>query len=147
MINVARYYHHETVQVGGQNDDVGKNVRKGLHITRATNYDSRKFITTSDTPGLHRDALKGRITSTAGQKRSSSYTDISAPPTSKRTCSGALTEDRGSPTNWDRVHRRVILSDYGKPLYRASSQVAMLAALEGCIEGYESLYTRTVASS
>lgn len=140
---MARYYHHETVQLGGQNDGVGKNVRKGLHITIATNYDSRKFITTSDTPRLNRDALKGRITSRAGQKRSSSYTDISAPPTSKRTYSSALTEDRGSPTKWDRVHSHVILSEYGKPLYRASSQVAMLAALEGYIESYESLYTRT----
>lgn len=143
VINVARYYHHETVQVGGQNDDVGKNVRKGLPITRATNYHARKLITISDTPGLHRDDLKSRNTNTAGQKRSSSHTDISLPPTSKRTCSSAPTKDRGNPTVWDRVHRRVILSDYGKPLYRASSQVAMLAALEGCIEGYESLYTRT----
>lgn len=143
VINVARYYHHETVQVGGQNDDVGKNVRKGLCITRATNYDARKLITTSDTPALHRDALKSRNTNTAGQKRSSSYADISLPPTSKRTCSSPLKKDRGNPTMWDRVHRRIILSDYGKPLYKASSQVAMLAALEGCIEGYESLHTRT----
>jgi hypothetical protein len=43
----------------------------------------------------------------------------------------------------DRVHRRVIVRDYGKPLYKASSRVAMLEALEGCIEGYESLHTRT----
>lgn len=71
VINVARYYYHETVQVGGQNDDVGKNVRKGLHITKATNYNARKLITTSDTPGLHRDALKSRNTNIAWQKRSS----------------------------------------------------------------------------
>ncbi|KAF3484328.1 uncharacterized protein GIQ15_03652 [Arthroderma uncinatum] len=30
--------------------------------------------------------------------------------------------------------------DYGQPIYKASSRVALLAALEGCIEGYESLY-------
>jgi serine/threonine protein kinase len=40
------------------------------------------------------------------------------------------------------VHRRVITSDYGKPLYKASSRAAILAALEGGIEGYESLYTQ-----
>jgi len=39
------------------------------------------------------------------------------------------------------VHRRVIVRDYGKPIYKASSRVALLAALEGCIEGYESLHT------
>ena len=40
------------------------------------------------------------------------------------------------------MHRRVILNDYGKLVYKASSRLAMLAALEGCIEGYESLHTR-----
>ncbi|KUI57631.1 hypothetical protein VP1G_10945 [Cytospora mali] len=29
IINVARYYHHETVQVGGTDDDIQSNVRKG----------------------------------------------------------------------------------------------------------------------
>jgi len=39
----------------------------------------------------------------------------------------------------NRVHRRVILGDYGEPIYKASSRSALLAALEGCIEGHESL--------
>jgi serine/threonine protein kinase len=38
------------------------------------------------------------------------------------------------------VHRRVILGDYGKPIYKASSRVALLSALEGCVEGHELLY-------
>ena len=42
----------------------------------------------------------------------------------------------------NRVHRRVIVRDYGKAIYKASSRAAMLAALEGCIEGYESLHTQ-----
>jgi hypothetical protein len=37
------------------------------------------------------------------------------------------------------VYRRVILRDYGKPIYKAGSRAALLAALEGCIEGHESL--------
>jgi hypothetical protein len=41
----------------------------------------------------------------------------------------------------NRVHRRVIIRDYGNSIYKASSRVALLAALEGCIEGYESLHT------
>jgi serine/threonine protein kinase len=40
------------------------------------------------------------------------------------------------------VHRRVIVRDYGKPIYKASSQTSLLAAFEQCIEGYESLHTR-----
>jgi Fungal protein kinase len=143
VVNVARYYHHETVRVGGQDDDIYKNVRKGLDITRATNYKARGSIVSPNTSKVYGSPRKGRSTSTAGQKRSSSYTDISLPPPSKRTCSSSPTKGRGNPADWDRVHRRVILSDYGKPLYRASSRVAMLTALEDCIEGYESLYTRT----
>jgi hypothetical protein len=37
----------------------------------------------------------------------------------------------------------VIVQDYGKPLHKATSLSAMLAALEGCLEGYRSLYTKT----
>ena len=36
----------------------------------------------------------------------------------------------------------VIVRDYGKPIYKASSRVSLLSALEGCIDGYESLHTR-----
>jgi hypothetical protein len=72
--HVARYYHHETVRVGGKDDNIVDNVRKGLEI-------------------------------------------------------------REDPLRDDRVHQRVILCDYGQPLYEASSRVAMLAALEGGITG------------
>jgi Fungal protein kinase len=143
VVNVARYYHHETVRVGGQDDNICKNVRKGLDITRATNYNARGSVMSPKTSRVHDTLRKGRSTSTAGQKRSSSHADISLPPPSKRTCSSSPTKGGGDPADWDRVHRRVILSDYGKPLYKASSRVAMLTALEGCIEGYESLYTQT----
>ena len=39
----------------------------------------------------------------------------------------------------NRVHRRLILSDYGIPIYKAGSRQALLAALADCIEGHESL--------
>ncbi|KAK3364743.1 hypothetical protein B0T24DRAFT_418960 [Lasiosphaeria ovina] len=42
----------------------------------------------------------------------------------------------------NRVHRRIILRDYGKSIYKASSRAALLAGLEGCIEGHESLYNK-----
>ncbi|KAF2462646.1 uncharacterized protein BDR25DRAFT_308199 [Lindgomyces ingoldianus] len=42
----------------------------------------------------------------------------------------------------NRVHRRVIVQDYGKAIYKASSKVSLLAVLEGCIEGYKSLHTQ-----
>lgn len=39
----------------------------------------------------------------------------------------------------NRVHRRVILSDHGMPIYDAGSRPLLLAALADCIEGHESL--------
>ncbi|KAH9208735.1 hypothetical protein DL95DRAFT_311291, partial [Leptodontidium sp. 2 PMI_412] len=38
VVNVARYYHHETVRVLGTDDDVRSNVRKGLDIMKAEDY-------------------------------------------------------------------------------------------------------------
>ncbi|KAH8723427.1 hypothetical protein GQ44DRAFT_761081 [Phaeosphaeriaceae sp. PMI808] len=42
----------------------------------------------------------------------------------------------------DSFDTSVIVRDYGKPIYKASSPACLLAALEGCIEGYESLHAR-----
>ncbi|KAH8661037.1 hypothetical protein BGZ61DRAFT_485586 [Ilyonectria robusta] len=79
---------------------------------------------------------KGR-SSSAGTKRPPSETDAALPPT-KRSCSASPTK-ASIDAMPNRVHRRVILRDYGKPIYKASSRVALLAALEACIEGHQSL--------
>jgi hypothetical protein len=60
------------------------------------------------------------------------YIDI---PGFYEACSTSLTNKAINPALLNRVHPRVIVSDYGKPIYRASSRVAMLAAMEGCIKG------------
>ncbi|KAK3332195.1 hypothetical protein B0T19DRAFT_439053 [Cercophora scortea] len=136
VINMARHYHHETVQIHGANDDVRNNVRRGLDITRATNYRPERpalqpAMAASDV------SQRGRGSSAmAGEKRSSSQTGASLPH-SKRTCSASPVKAGGDLSN--RVHRRVILRDYGKPIYKASSRTSLLAALSGCIEGHESL--------
>ncbi|KAF1365192.1 hypothetical protein EJ07DRAFT_150724 [Lizonia empirigonia] len=137
VVNVARYYHHETVLVGGQDDNIRANVRQSLDITRATNYKPESTMLPPSTAG--RRSRQSRSKSAAGQKRSSSCTDAPLPP-SKRTCSSSPV--KGGKATADRVHRRVIVEDYGKPIYIASSRVSLLAALEGCIAGYESLHTK-----
>ncbi|KAH8747668.1 hypothetical protein F5883DRAFT_359698, partial [Diaporthe sp. PMI_573] len=38
------------------------------------------------------------------------------------------------------VYCRVVLRDFGEPIYKASSRAALLRGLEGCIEGHESLH-------
>lgn len=129
VINVARYYHHEVVCIDGNNDDIRNHIRKGLDITKAKNFRPKGLMAP---PGMR--PSQSTSTSTTSRKRSSSCTEASLPP-SKRTCSSSPTKDSGNPARWNRVHRRVIVSDYGKPLYKASSRVSMLAALEGTIEG------------
>ncbi len=130
VVNTARYYHHETVFVGGKEDDICDNVRKGLDITKATN-DSPKRLTMPQ----KMSARSGRSTSTssAERKRPSSHTDAPLPPR-KRTRSSSLAKGGKSSAQKNRVHRRVIVRDYGKVFYKASSRAAMLAALGGSIE-------------
>ncbi|KAH8748986.1 hypothetical protein F5883DRAFT_508959 [Diaporthe sp. PMI_573] len=117
VINVARYYHHETVYVRGEVDEIQDNVRGGLDITKASNY--------------------GQSGSIDGKKRSSSQAHLPLPP-SKHPRSASSTK-AGTCTLPNRVHRRIVLCDYGKPIYKASSRAALLCVLEGCIEGHESL--------
>ncbi|ROT39714.1 hypothetical protein SODALDRAFT_136435, partial [Sodiomyces alkalinus F11] len=136
VVNVARYYHHETVQVHGTDDDTRTNVRGGLDITTATNYRPERSMPPPSTiaSGASR---RTRSSSTAGRKRSSSQISAALPP-SKRSCSTSSTK-AGNDALLNRVHRRVVLRDYGEPIYKASSRSALLAALEGCIKGHESL--------
>jgi hypothetical protein len=138
VMNVARYFHHETVSVGSRDDDIRANVRKGLDITKATNYKPEKLMPPPSTTGRRasrRDTSSS--SSTGGRKRSSSCAGLPLPP-GKRTCSSSPTK----PVIANRIHRRVIVRDYGKAIYKASSRTSLLAAMEGCIDGYESLHTR-----
>lgn len=121
VVNVARYYHHETVRVGGTNDDVRSNVRKGLDVTKAANCRPERSMlppstNTASTP------RQGR-SSSAGVKRSSSQTDAPL-PSGKRSCSVSPTKTSNDALP-NRVRRRVVLRDYGKPIY--------------CVEGHKSL--------
>ncbi|KAF9784250.1 hypothetical protein IL306_007718 [Fusarium sp. DS 682] len=73
--NVARYYHHETVRIGGSDDDV---------LRDAENHHAEN---SKATPASTADsAQRNRGTSITRRKRPSSYTDTPLPP-SKRSCS------------------------------------------------------------
>ncbi|KIX09842.1 uncharacterized protein Z518_00923 [Rhinocladiella mackenziei CBS 650.93] len=126
VVNMARYHYH---------DDIQSNVRKGLDVTEARNYQSERSMISASTASARR---KGRTSSTVGLKRPSSYTDAPLPP-SKRPCSASPTQAINDALP-NRIHQHVILRDYGKPIYNASSRASLLTALEGCIERYESLY-------
>ncbi|PQK08000.1 hypothetical protein BB8028_0001g00810 [Beauveria bassiana] len=136
VVNVARYYHHETICVNGADDDVQSNVRNGLDITKAANYRTGRsaLVTDASVSSVSRK-LRSHSRST---KRASSETDVALPPT-KRACSTSSSK-ADIDTLSNRVHRRIILRDYGKPIFKASSRIALLSALEMCIKGHKSLH-------
>ncbi|KAK1142575.1 hypothetical protein N8T08_007551 [Aspergillus melleus] len=139
VVNVARYYYHETVLVNGNADNIYNNVRRGLDVTQSTNYKpARAPPTASDTID---DSRIGRSTGSVGRKRSSSRAGAALPP-NKRACSSSPSKGGRASALQNRVHRRVIIRDYGAPIYRARSRISMLSALESCIIGYESLHTK-----
>lgn len=132
-VRIARYYHHETVQVRGMDDDIRGNVRKEVDITKATNY-RRDRSAIAPSTSISQAGRSGNI---ASAKRSSSQADAPLPP-SKRSCSTFPTKASSDPIP-NRVHRRLILRDHGIPIYKAGSRETLLTALADCIEGHESL--------
>lgn len=122
--NIARYYAHKTVRVGDNDDDVHSNIRRGLDVSKASNYKNGHPA----------------VVSSIGLKRPASGDGSPLPP-SKRACPVLESPTKpGNPPFPNRVHRRVILADYGTPIFAASSPVALLKALKGCIDGHKSLY-------
>ncbi|EFY95436.1 Protein kinase-like protein [Metarhizium robertsii ARSEF 23] len=136
VINVARYYYHTTVRVGDKDDDVLANIRKGLDLSEAVNTRFRR--SNKSTSNASATSTPGQShSSSIGVKRPSSETSLPLPPR-KRSISTSPTK-AGMEQLSNRVHRRIILCDYGVPLYEASSRIALLAAMERYIEGHESL--------
>ncbi|ETS04455.1 hypothetical protein M419DRAFT_6310 [Trichoderma reesei RUT C-30] len=175
VINMARYYHHETVRIGGVEDErhVGDNshgkeeVYQFLSIlncySRSGGWQFRPTARTlrglSEQEGDKSHATPGEQqqehSSVAGTKRRQSEANLDnndddddddhghngaadARGRVKRSRSESAGSGGATPLT-NRVHRRVVLQDYGKPIYTASSPTALLAALESCIRGHESL--------
>ena len=134
VVNVARYYHHETVYVGGKDDNINGNVRKGLDIMKATDAFQYASATSNVENTMPPPSTSGSRSRSTRRKRSPSSLNAPLPP-NKHSCSTSPHADKGRPKLPNRIHRRIILCDYGKYIYKASSRVAMLAALEGNITG------------
>ena len=133
-MNVARYYHHETVCIGRKDNDINSNVRKGLDIMKATDAFRHASATSNAENMMPPPSTSGSRSRSTARKRSSSSLNALLPP-NKRLCSTSPHADKGRSELPNRIHRRIILRDYGKYIYKASSRVAMLAALEGNITG------------
>ncbi|KAL2041528.1 hypothetical protein N7G274_005910 [Stereocaulon virgatum] len=147
--NIARYYHHETVQVNGKNDDTIENLRRGLmksygriRFKQRLLYEPESLVSASESPTkavAGRGRNQGQSQSPRlSQKRSSSTAQMTPRASSKRSCSSFESWKSGSPIH-NRVHRRVITRDFGKPLYEASCPAVLITGLIGAIKGHESL--------
>ncbi|KAL8906150.1 MAG: hypothetical protein Q9207_002183 [Kuettlingeria erythrocarpa] len=142
--NIARYYHHETVQVDGKNDDTIENVRRGLMKicgrTRFTQSSLNEPDASASEPQGEIVADPSRSQSQSpslSRKRSSSTAQMAPPASSKRSRSSFESRNSGSSI-YNRVHRLIITRDPGKPMYQASSPVALINGLVGAIKGHES---------
>nr|ODN99652.1 hypothetical protein L204_02085 [Cryptococcus depauperatus CBS 7855] len=140
--HVARHYYHTTVRVGDKNDDVLANIRQGIDLSEAVHSRldrPKKATAISSATGMPSQSRSSSSSTgvKASVKRPFSETSLSLPP-SKRSIQTSQTKASIEMLS-NRVHRRIILCDYGKAIYKASSRVALLAAMERCIAGHESL--------
>ncbi|KAI1736688.1 hypothetical protein F4680DRAFT_468934 [Xylaria scruposa] len=133
-----RHYYHETVRIQDQDDDIQGNVRKGLDITKASNYRTGRARTRQTVAVKATPCYNG----SAGLKRSSSQTGAILPPSKRSRSGSALPIKPSNEPLPNRIHRRIVFRDYGVPIYKASSRAALLRALEGCIRGHEALYKK-----
>jgi len=100
VVNIARYYHHKTVYIGGKEDNIYNNIHKGLDIIRAINYKLEDLIIPLKLARVKISIRKGRSFS---KKRSSSYTNALLPP-SKRIYLGSPPKGRRRLTTLNQVH-------------------------------------------
>ena len=134
--NIARYYHHETVQVDEKNDDTTGNVRRGLMKACGRTTFRQKSSNKPEAPiseSLEKTIPSRSQSRSNSRKRSSDSTPM-APPLTKRSCS-SLRSINPKKSFHNRVHRRVITRDPGRPIYEASSRVAVIKGFIGAISG------------
>lgn len=127
--------------VGGLDNNIRGNVWKGLDILKQANYqlESSIFLLNIARNSISRRARESN--NIAGQKWPSSCTGTSLPPNKWWQLHSSTSTESGIRT-FNQIHWRMVLSDYGKPIYKASSRVAMLNGLIDCIKGFKSLYTK-----
>ena len=59
VVNIARYYYYEIVYIGGKENNIYNNIRKGLDIIRATNYKLKDLIMPLRPAGVKISIRKG----------------------------------------------------------------------------------------
>ena len=146
--NIARYYHHETVQIDEKNDDTMGNVRGGLMQNygrttfkqKSSNRpeiqisESLENIIASRSQSRNQSPHQGPNQSRSNLRKRSSDSAAMAPPLTKRSRS-SLPPIKPEGSSRNRVHRRVITYNPGRPIYETSSPVAVVRGFTGAIDG------------
>ena len=135
--NIARYYHHETVRVHGEIDDTLGNIRRGMmeacgRTSFRQNAPKEPGPTASDSQGA---AVTGQMQPPPLlQKRSSSSAQLELQSSAKRSRSNFQSQEPEKPLH-NRIHRRVVTQDPGKPIDEASSLKGIINGFLGAIHG------------
>ena len=135
--NIAKYYHHETVHVGGGIDDTLENIRKGLMKEGGRTSFQQKAV---KRPSVLASESHGRPV--VGQmpqpslsgKRSPSSAQLEPQLSTKRSRSSFQSQELKKPPS-NRVHRRSITQDAGKHIYEASSLEGIINGILGAVHG------------
>lgn len=134
--NVARYYHHETVQIDGKDDDVFENVRRGLMKSCGRTLLRQKLFIEPELPSLE-SLRKGMAdpaqTQNKSQKRSISSVSTTLPATKRPRSSFGPRDSR--TLTYNRIRRRVITRDAGRNIENAILLLAVINGLIGAING------------
>ncbi|PNP52373.1 hypothetical protein THARTR1_06977 [Trichoderma harzianum] len=107
-------------------------VEKISATSTSTRVDTAAAVNTTDTP----DPLAADDAGAGTKRRFSQINEAEERP-AKRWRSESQASVEKTPPN--RIHRRIIVQDFGRPIYKASSPTALVAAVENCIQGHESL--------
>ena len=140
VTNIAQYFHHETVQCSGKDDDVLGNVRRGMMKSRGRQKFKERSITQSSASKFRDKTVS--IQSKSGSKLRKRLSSSPSPSPSSKRSRTSLSKSPLEPIEHNRIHRRVVTSSPGKPLNEASTCLAIVTAFIGAITGKYFWYQR-----
>lgn len=120
--------------------------KKMTRVMQLRESSSRSGNSSRDSNSDNNSDNSGSSSGVAGTKRRQSETNLddndaaaaaTERPAKRSRSESVKSSDAKTLTN--QVHQRVVLQDYGRPIYTASSLTVLLAALESYIRGHESL--------
>lgn len=142
VTNVARHYHDFIVQVGDVPDDIQNNIRKGLDCRQGTKVDQLKRPPPTFSQATAEALFGPNKIGSAGTKRGSGQIGVANPSSKRRRSDSPIKKGNAKqdPAIENRVHQRLIMRDYGIPIYNADSPSVLLESMAQCVGGHKSLY-------